>query len=206
MRTAQGRRRCRRARRLSGVLFLLTAAPAFAQMGEEPPRMVVPETTANNTGTSPMLTSAPSGFVNEPLHFGLGLTVGNLLTGASAKLWVARAAAFQAALGSGPQGNDVRAHLDLLFSASTWTSADGQYRLPAYLGIGGVIAHQFEAGQSIGFTEGGFRIPLGLAVVVHSNPIELFFEIAPEFVVRSNSFRGKYGFYVDGAIGTRYYF
>ena len=35
----------------------------------------------------------------------------------------------------------------------------------------------------------------------------LFFEIAPEFTVRSNAaVRGKHGVYTDGAIGARYYF
>jgi hypothetical protein len=42
---------------------------------------------------------------------------------------------------------------------------------------------------------------------VRGNPTELFFEIAPEFTVRSNAaVRGKYGVYTDGAIGARYYF
>jgi hypothetical protein len=46
-----------------------------------------------------------------------------------------------------------------------------------------------------------------MSVLVHGNPIELFFEIAPEFTVRSNAaVRGKYGVYTDGTIGARYCF
>jgi hypothetical protein len=69
------------------------------------------------------------------------------------------------------------------------------------------LIYDFAFGQSPGATEGGFRIPLGMSVLVHGNPIELFFEIAPEFTVRSNAaVRGKYGVYTDGTIGARYCF
>ena len=100
-----------------------------------------------------------------------------------------------------------RAHLDMIFSPGTWTSSDGQYVLPVYVGIGGVIAHDFSAGQTSSTSEGGFRLPIGTSVLVRGNPIELFFEIAPEFTVCSNSaIRGEYGIYTDGAIGARYCF
>jgi hypothetical protein len=159
------------------------------------------------TTPAPAETSPPALLVNSPARFGLGLNVGNVLTGVTAKLWAASSVAFQAAVGEGAEGNNLRAHLDLLFSVSTWTSADGQYVLPAYLGIGGVLGHHFAAGASASDTEGGFRIPLGMSVLVRGNPVELFFEIAPAFTVRSDAtLRGKYGVYTDGAIGARYYF
>jgi hypothetical protein len=209
--STKGRRRATRlilrrsAQAAAGLALLLATSPTSAQtVGETLPRMAVAGSAPAETG--PASAGESWGFVNRPGRFGLGLNVGNLLTGASAELWAAQAVAFQAALGEGAEGNDLRSHLDLLFSVSTWTSADGQYRLPAYLGVGGAIAHRFAAGQTPSFTEGGFRIPLGLSVLVRDNPVALFFEIAPEFVVRSNDVAGKYGFYVDGAIGARYFF
>jgi hypothetical protein len=46
-----------------------------------------------------------------------------------------------------------------------------------------------------------------MSVLVRGNPVELFFEIAPEFTVRGTAaLRRKYGFYTDDAIGARYYF
>jgi hypothetical protein len=130
-----------------------------------------------------------------------------MLTGATAKLWANSTVAFQAAIGEGADGNNLRVHFDLLFSPGTWTSADSQYILPVYIGIGGSFGHTFAAGQSLSYTEGGFRLPLGMSILVRGNPVELFFEIAPEFTVRSNAtLFGKYGIYTDGTIGARYYF
>lgn len=177
------------------------APPAAASPAASPPAAA---TAASPTPPEP---SSPGLLPNSPARFGLGLNVGNVLTGATAKLWATSSVAFQAAAGVGAEGNNLRTHLDLLFSLSTWTSADGQYLIPAYLGIGGVLAHDFAVGARTSDTEGGFRVPLGMSVLVRGNPVELFFEVAPEFTVRSDSaLRGKYGFYVDGAIGARYYF
>jgi hypothetical protein len=129
----------------------------------------------------------------------------------TAKLWASSAVAFQTALGEGPDGNNIRWHLDMIFSAGTWTSADSQYVLPFYVGIGGVFDHQFAAGQNAGqnvsYSGGGFRVPVGMSVLVRGNPIELFFEVAPEFTVRGNSnLIGKYVMNLDGSIGARYFF
>ena len=148
-----------------------------------------------------------AGLPNSAGRFGLGLNIGNMVTGLTAKLWAASTVAFQAAVGEGAEGDNLRVHLDMLFSPGTWASSDGQYVLPVYVGIGGVLAHDFAVGQVPSTTEGGFRLPMGLSVLVRGNPIELFFEIAPEFTVRSSAtIRGKYAIYTDGAIGARYYF
>ena len=47
----------------------------------------------------------------------------------------------------------------------------------------------------------------GAAPAVRNNPVELSFEIAPEFTVRSSMApaQGRYTVYADGAIGLRYY-
>ena len=93
-----------------------------------------------------------------------------MVTGVTAKLWAASTVAFQGAVGEGAEGNNLRAHLDLLFCPGTWASSDGQYVLPVYLGIGGVLVHDFAVGQSPSATEGGFRVPLGMSVLVRGNP------------------------------------
>ena len=50
-------------------------------------------------------------------------------------------------------------------------------------------------------------MPVGMSVLVRGNPVELFLEIAPEFVVRGNStLQGKYVMNADGSIGVRYFF
>jgi hypothetical protein len=189
-----------------GLLIALLVPPAALAQDSGFPSSPAPAT------SPPPLSSPPdsrsySGLPNSPARFGLGLGVGNMLTGVTAKLWAASTVAFQGALGEGADGNDLRVHLDLLFTPGTWTSSDGQYIVPVYLGIGGAFGHTFAAGQSLSYTEGGFRLPLGMSVLVRGNPIELFFEIAPEFTVRSNStLFGKYGIYADGSIGARYYF
>ena len=188
-----------------GFLVLLLSSPAVLAQEASLPTLAPPAPAAQTTSTQdPHLYS---GLPNSPARFGLGLNISNMVTGVTAKLWAASTVAFQGAVGEGAEGNNLRAHLDMLFCPGTWASSDGQYVLPVYLGIGGVLVHDFAVGQSPSATEGGFRIPLGMSVLVRGNPIELFFEIAPEFTVRSNAaVRGKYGVYTDGAIGARYYF
>jgi len=192
-----------------GFLTLLLVSPELrAQDALTPPRVAsTPAVSADPAAPVAKDTVAYTGLVNSPLRFGLGLNVGNLVTGVTAKLWASSAVAFQTALGEGPDGNNIRWHLDMIFSAGTWTSSDSQYVLPFYVGIGGVFDHQFAAGQNVSYSGGGFRIPVGMSVLVRGNPIELFFEIAPEFTVRGNSNQiGKYVMNADGSIGARYFF
>lgn len=186
------------------VSLLLWSAVARAQ--DSGPSGAQPSTSPGATAASSDSQSY-SRLPNSPARFGLGLAVGNVLTGVTAKLWAASTVAFQAAVGESASGNNLWAHFDLLFSPGIWTSADGQYILPVYVGIGGVLGHDFASGAIASDTEGGFRLPLGMSVLVRDNPMELFFEIAPEFTVRGNANpRGKYGVVTDGAIGARYYF
>ncbi len=191
-------------RYLSFLALLLESPAATAQ------DFTAPSQPASAPSAQPLSSQdgpAYSGLPNSPARFGLGIGIGNRLTGVTGKLWAASTVAFQAALGEGADGNNLRAQLDLVFSPGTWRSSDSQYVLPVYLGVGGSLGHAFTAGQSLSYTEGGFRLPLGMSVLVRGNPIELFFEIAPEFTVRSNAtLSGKYGVYTDGSIGARYYF
>ena len=185
------------ARRVAFLAIFFASAAAFAQAPATPPAA------APSAFDNYLQTRLP----NSAGRFGLGLSVGNTVTGVTAKLWAASNVAFQATAGEGAEGNDLRAHLDLLFTPGTWTSSDGKYILPFYVGIGGALGRNFASGLSLSYTEGGFRLPVGMSVLIRGNPIELFFELAPEFTVRSNAtLAGKYGVYADGGIGARYYF
>jgi hypothetical protein len=122
------------------------------------------------------------------------------------KLWASPGVAAEAAAGGGAEGNNLRAHVGLNFSLAQWTSPDGQYLLPIYLGVGGVLGHTFASGAIPTGTAAGFRVPVGMSVLVRANPVELFFEVAPELTVASTSSpNGKYVIAADGAIGFRYY-
>jgi hypothetical protein len=190
-----------------GFLTLFLLSPLVRGQDAITPPTSASAPAATDRTSSWQGTAAYSSLVNSPARFGLGLNVGNLVTGVTAKLRVSSAVAVQATVGEGPEGNNFRGHIDLLFSPGTWTSPDGQYVLPMYLGIGGVLDHQFAAGQSVSYSAGGFRVPVGMSVLVRGNPVELFLEIAPEFVVRGNStLQGKYVMNADGSIGVRYFF
>lgn len=198
-----------------GFLVLLSPA-AWAQDNSlsPPPAIQPPATLAPAAPAAPSAASHPSsneaaytGLPNSPDRFGLGLAIGNVVTGVTGKLWASPTVALQGTIGEGPLGNNLRFHFDLLFSPSQWTSSDSQYTVPIYAGIGGVLYHDFASGNAPSDSEGGFRLPVGCSVLVRGNPIELFFEIAPEFTVRSNTaVRGKYTLNIDGAVGARYFF
>jgi len=149
----------------------------------------------------------PNEFVNRPGWAGVGLNLGNIETGVTAKMWATSKMAVQTALGVRPEGNAMRFNVDLTYAPYLWRSADGQYGLPFYLGVGGVLGHTFATDARPSSTEVGVRAPLGMSILVRNNPVELFFEIAPEFTVRSSTAppQGRYTFYADGAIGLRYY-
>jgi hypothetical protein len=149
-------------------------------------------------------TAAPV-FVNRTGYSGVGLNLGNVETGVTAKLWASSTVAVQAALGGPPEGNAVHLNADVTFSPYQWRSADKQYVLPFYAGVGGVLQHAFASGPRPASTEAGFRIPLGMSILVANNPVELFFEIAPELTIRSPSAAGRSTIYADGAIGVRFY-
>lgn len=151
------------------------------------------------------LAAQPPDFLNRPGWAGVGLNIGNVETGATAKLWASPRLAVQAALGDRPEGNALRLNVDLTFSPYEWKSVDNQYALPFYVGLGGVLGHSFASGDRAASTESGFRVPFGMSILVRENPIEIFFEIAPEFTIRASSSPGRYTVYSDGAIGLRYY-
>jgi hypothetical protein len=144
--------------------------------------------------------------------FGAGFTVGNTSTGAAAKFWMTPEVAVQGSLGGGPLGNDYRFRLDLLYSFSRWEEPGGTYLLPFYVGLGvqyGVFS-QYPAPADGNLV--GLRVPVGMCVVIPDNPVELFFEVAPDIgSLHYNNVGGvaasDHGLVtVDGSLGVRYYF
>jgi len=154
-------------------------------------------------------TAAPSEsslkFLDQPGWWGVGVNIGNVETGVTSKVWLARRMALQAALGNRPEGNALRLNFDLTWSSYQWKPADEKYELLLYFGVGGALGHSFASGDRIASTEAGFRVPLGLSILIPDNPAEVFFEVAPEFTVRDAPTLGRYTFYADGAIGLRCY-
>ena len=140
--------------------------------------------------------------------FGAGMAIGNTSTGGTAKLWFSPEIAMQFGAGAGPFGNNVRFQLDFLYSYYRWDSEDGQYSLPFYVGVGGQAGIFFKYPYPADRTDLGVRVPIGMSVVVPNNPIELFFEVAPDVATYDDTIAKKQRgvFYVDGQIGARFYF
>lgn len=114
------------------ILFLSPVAQAQEPAAASPVPVAQSAAAQDNHATLSM--------PNSPGKFGLGLNIGNELTGVTAKLWAASTVAFQPAVGERVGGNNIFTHIDLLFCPSTWTSSDGQYTLPVYLGWAAFLA------------------------------------------------------------------
>jgi hypothetical protein len=160
-------------------------------------------------GAGPARAAAPADtglhFLNHPGWSGVGVAIGNVATGVTGKVWLSPKLALQGIVGDGPLGNNLRANFDLTFGVHEWRSPDNQYALNPYLGIGGAIGHSFASGDRPGGTEAGFRVPAGMSIFISDNPVEVYFEVAPEFTVRDTPVLGRFTFYADGAIGVRWY-
>lgn len=208
-------------RTVLAVLFVLFASPALAQVEVPmtptptptpevapiptyPERRAAPEV-ATGTATSPSVRVDSSGM------FGAGFMVGNTATGATAKIWFTPDFAMQFGAGAGPLGNNVRFQLDLLYSFHRFDGEDGEgkvlYSLPFYVGVGAQAGIYFKHPWPDDRTDLGVRVPIGMSVVIPDNPVEIFFEVAPDGAVYDDANDSeRFVFYVDGAIGLRYYF
>jgi len=129
---------------------------------------------------------------NAQGKFGLGIIVGEP-TGLSVKGFLSQSSAFDAAIGwSFYKYGSTHIHADYLqhfYSISP--------EVPLYAGIGGRLKLQ-HGGDELRL---GVRIPLGIAYMPSSAPIDLFLETVPMLdLVPSSSFTW------NAAIGVRYYF
>lgn len=124
---------------------------------------------------------------------GLGLIVGEP-TGVSFKYWTGSTTAIDAALAwSFIDGGAFHIHGDYLFHNMRLISVP-EGLLPFYYGIGARI-------KTANNTKLGVRVPLGLAYLFQSAPIDIFLEIVPILDLTP-----KTDFAINAALGARYYF
>ncbi len=132
--------------------------------------------------------------VNTPGRLGAGIILG-APTGLTAKYWVSRTEAVDAAIGF----NDLSVHADYLWHNWDMFPRPKQGRLAAYGGIGAEIGEHHYRDHD--YADLGFRAVAGAAYYVARQPIECFLEIAPEIVIT----RGP-DMYLEADLGARYYF
>src|SRR5688500_12399440 len=166
-----------------------------------------PEKTAGATDTA-----APAAVrVDSAGMFDAGFQVGNTCTGASAKIWFGQDLAMQFSAGEGPLGNNVRFQLDLLYTFYRFDGEDSDgrvlYSMPFYMGVGAQAGIFFKHPWPDDRTDLGVRVPIGMSVVIPDNPVAIFFEVAPDVAIYDDATDSERAvFYIDGAIGLRYYF
>ena len=85
---------------------------------------------------------------------------------------------------------------------------ENKYSLPFYAGVGGQAGVYFKHPWPDDRTDVGVRLPVGMSVVIPDNPVEIYFEVAPDVAMYHDDFDDKDHavFFVDGQIGVRYYF
>jgi hypothetical protein len=122
---------------------------------------------------------------------GLGIIIGEP-TGLSAKLWTTEKTALDAAVAWSFSGTGyMRVHADLIWHNFSLDVTQG--KLPLYYGLGAKLLLSSELGL-------GIRIPLGVAYLFDSAPLEVFAELVPGLDLLPGT-----GFGIDAAIGVRYY-
>ena len=179
-----------------------TPAPAVS------PIPMYPEKTPEKPGTTEAPATTGGIRIDDAGMFGAGFMIGNTSTGANAKLWFHRDVAVQFSAGSGPLGNNVRFQFDLLYVFHRVEGEENKYSLPFYAGVGGQAGIYFKHPWPDDRTDVGVRLPVGMSVVIPDNPVEIYFEVAPDVAMYHDDFDDKDHavFFVDGQIGVRYYF
>ena len=124
---------------------------------------------------------------------GVGIIIGEP-TGFSFKHWTSITTAFDAAIAwSFINEGAFHIHADyLLHSFRLINVPEG--KLPFYYGIGGRL-------KTSDKTRLGVRVPLGLAYLFQTAPVDIFLEVVPIL-----DFIPKTDFRINAALGARYYF
>jgi hypothetical protein len=188
---------------IAGAIALAPAAAAAQAAATEAAPALVPAAAAPAAAPAP----PPDAGAQQAGHVALGVTVGNVVTGVTAKIGVSSRIAVQSSLGGGADGNNLRFDADVTVSPYRWRSPDGQYELPFYVGVGGALGHTFSGAGTISHGEVGVRLPVGMAADIRNNPVQMFFELAPELlIIRGDLPGGRYAVFASGAIGARYFF
>ena len=130
---------------------------------------------------------------SQSQDFGFGIQAGEP-TGLSAKLWTGRENALDFAMAWSFEGRD-----EMLMQADyVWHSFDvfnvSSGELPLYFGIGGRAVFRDDPLL-------GLRVPLGIAYMFESAPLDIFAEVAPILnVIPSTDFD------MGGGLGVRFWF
>ena len=138
--------------------------------------------------------SLPSrGLTYEKNDFGLGIILGSP-TGLSAKLWLSKSTAFDAAAAwSFSRKGRLQIHGDYLWHNFNLIKVE-EGSFPLYYGLG----FRVNFGDEV---EAGVRFPLGLEYLFSRAPFDIFIEVVPILQVIK-----KTDFEIDGAIGVRFFF
>ena len=129
-----------------------------------------------------------------PRDFGFGFLFG-VPTGISAKLWIGRITALDITAAWDFADDEFVLQLDYLFHYFGLFRMRGRGQLPVYIGIGPRLSLKQDENEI------GARLPLGIAYLFPSVPIELFAEVAPGLSILPATNAD-----VSGGFGVRYYF
>lgn len=135
--------------------------------------------------------------------FGAGIILGEP-SGLSLKLFVERSHAFDAAVSWSVLDSALYVHADYLLHLSGWVLRGGSnHRLLPYVGIGAKIAVEGDHDDRGHHGDGGLglRVPLGLAWLPGSLPIDIFLEVAPGLFLLPDTDPD-----LDVGLGLRYFF
>ena len=124
---------------------------------------------------------------------GVGIIIGEP-TGFSFKHWTSSTTAFDAAIAwSFINEGAFHIHADYLIHSFRLIYVP-EGKLPFYYGIGGRL-------KTSDKTRLGVRVPLGLAYIFQTAPVDIFLEVVPIL-----DFIPKTDFRINAALGARYYF
>lgn len=135
--------------------------------------------------------------------FGLGIILGEP-SGLSAKLFLDARHALDFALDYSLVDSALYVHADYLLHFSGWRVRDGGvHRLIPYVGLGGKIGVRDHDGDHGHDRDGalGVRIPVGIAWMPASVPIDVFLEIVPGLFLIPETDPD-----LDASLGLRYFF
>lgn len=133
--------------------------------------------------------------------FGLGIILGEP-SGLSAKLFLDARHALDFALDYSLVDSALYIHADYLLHFSGWRVRDGGvHRLVPYVGLGGKVGVRDHRGDDDRSGALGARIPLGIAWMPASVPIDVFLEIVPGLFLIPETDPD-----LDASLGLRYFF
>ena len=139
------------------------------------------------------LSLSNKGLAYEKNDFGLGIILGSP-TGLSAKLWLSKSSAFDAAAAwSFSRKGRLQIHGDYLWHNFDLIEVE-EGSFPLYYGLG----FRLNFGDEV---EAGVRFPIGIEYLFSGAPFDIFVEVVPILQVIK-----KTDFEIDGAIGVRFFF